>query len=207
MAWGQDTARVSGEGKAVEREGVKLGGAVVEGGVLEVLAEAHAVLVALGEDRGLDGPVDADIRVVPGDGAFGGGCVEAGAFVLDFGGVGEGEEGVAEAFGDPELTHVFGGEFDGEVATEGGGADAEVDGDIEDGAVGAAYELAHGGSHILVVEAAEDGLAGAGVVVLDEVGGEAVLAEALLVVDLDEEAAFVTEEVGIDDEDAFEGGG
>ena len=41
-------------------------------------------------------------------------------------------------------------------------------------------------------------------VVLDEVGGDAVLGESLLVIVLDEEAALVAEEPGVDQQDALE---
>src|ERR1700677_4434743 len=47
-------------------------------------------------------PGDIEGGVVPEDGAFAGGVVEVGGFVEDFSGVGEDEEAVGEAFGDPE---------------------------------------------------------------------------------------------------------
>lgn len=52
--------------------------------------------------QGLQRPGDVEGGVVPKDAALPGWVVEVGRLVEDFGGVGEDEEAVGEAFGDPE---------------------------------------------------------------------------------------------------------
>src|SRR5262249_44330944 len=79
--------------------------------------------------------------------------------------------------------------------------------DIEDRALGAAHELAQGRGEVLVVDAAQHVGAGAGVVVLDELVGNAVLDEALTMVVLDKEAALIAEVVRLDDDHTLQRGG
>ena len=58
--------------------------------------------------------------------------VEVGGLVEDFGGVGEDEEAVGEAFGDPEELEGVGAEVEAGPFAEVGGVGAEVDGDVPD---------------------------------------------------------------------------
>ena len=82
-----------------------------------------------------------------------------------------------------------------------------VDRDVEERAPGAADELPLRGLD-LGVEAAQGAAAGAGVVVLDEVEIEAaLLGPAGAVEDLEEEAALVAVDVGLDEHHAGQGGG
>ncbi len=87
--------------------------------------------------------------------------------VGDEGGGGEGVETVGEAFGDPEEAVVLVVEEDGVMEAEGGGTLADVDGDVPDLALEAGDEFALG-VWPLVVEAAEDVLAGLADVGLDD---------------------------------------
>ena len=97
-------------------------------------------------------------RVVPEDGAFSCGVVEVGGFVEDFGGVGEDEEAVGEAFGNPKELEIVGGGLGFEVESgpfaEVGGVAAQIDGDVPDVAGEDADEFALGFAE-LVVQAAE----------------------------------------------------
>ena len=101
---------------------------------------------------------------------------EGGAFVEDFGVVAEDAEAVGEAGGDPEHVAVVRSQLGAGPLAECGGASADVDGDVEDGAAGAPDEFSLGLLE-LVVEAADDAFLGVGMVVLGEVVGEAVGAE------------------------------
>ena len=65
----------------------------------------------------IEGPGDVEGGIVPEDGAFAGGVIEVGGFVEDFGCVGEDEEAVGEAFGDPEELEWLGGGWGFEVET------------------------------------------------------------------------------------------
>lgn len=72
------------------------------------------------DDRGepveeIQGPRDVKGWVVPEDGALAEGVVEVGGFVEDLGGVGEDQEAVSEAFGDPEELEWIGGRWRLEV--------------------------------------------------------------------------------------------
>ena len=70
-------------------------------------------------------PSNVEGRVVPEDRAFSGGVVEASGLVEDFGGVGEDEEAMGEAFGDPEELEIVVGRLGLEVES---GPFAEVGG-------------------------------------------------------------------------------
>src|SRR5260221_718513 len=101
------------------------------------------------------GPVDAEVGVVPEDAAVAGGVVEGGALVDEVGLGGEGAEAVGEAVRDPEDELVLVRQLLGVPLAEGGGATADVDGDVEEGAAGAADELPLRVG-LLVVQAADD---------------------------------------------------
>lgn len=84
----------------------------------------------------IEGPGDGEVGVVPEDGALTGGIVAAGGFVEDFGGLGEHEEAVGEAFGDPEHFELAFGvawaEVEAGPLAEVRRVAAEVDGDVPD---------------------------------------------------------------------------
>ena len=135
-----------------------------------------------GTDRGrsaiecIEGPGNVEGGVVPEDGALSSGVVEVGGFVEDFSGVGEDEEAVGEAFGDPEELEIvverLGFEVKSGPFAEVGGVAAEIDGDVPDMAGEDADELALRLAE-LVVQAAEDAFGGEGLVVLNELRGKA----------------------------------
>lgn len=125
------------------------------------------------------------------------GGVVVGGFVEDFGGFGKDKETVGETDGHPELFFVFGAEAFSNPLAEAGGALADVYGDVEDFALDDADEFALGLLD-LVVEAPEDVLGRAGVIVLDEAGFNVELVlEVFLVEALEEKAAIVTEDFGL----------
>ena len=123
-----------------------------------------------------EGPGDVEGGVVSKDGAFTGRVVEVSGFVEDFGGVGENEETVGEAFGDPEELEVvvrgLGFEVKAGPFAEVGGVATEVDGDVPDVAREDADELALGFAE-LIVQAAKDTFDRERLIVLNELGGEA----------------------------------
>lgn len=162
------------------------------------LGQQLSELVLFGEQRGFGrGPLDTDGRVIPGQAAFVGWGVVVGGLVEDFGGFGEHLEAMGEAFGDPELVFVFGGEVDAYPLAEGWGGTAQVYGYVEDFALDDADELALGVLD-LVMETAEDAFRGAGVVVLNEGDGSADgVFEGPLVEAFEEEAARVAENIWI----------
>jgi hypothetical protein len=80
----------------------------------------------------------------------------------------------------------------------------QVDGDVPDAPPRAADQLRLSGEVVLEVQPAQDPGARAGVVVLDEVGGDPGRAPRLGAVGLDEEAAVVAVDVGLERDDALE---
>lgn len=123
--------------------------------------------------------------------------VGGGDVVGDEGGGRKGEEAVGEAFGDPEEAVVLVVEEDGVVLAEGGGSLADIDGDVPDLALEAGDEFALG-VWPLVVEAAEDVLAGLADVGLYDGDFESFGAEGGLVEEFEEVAAFVFKHPGGD---------
>jgi hypothetical protein len=122
--------------------------------------------------------------------------VEVGGLVKDFGGFGEDEEAVGEAFGDPEELEGVWFEVESLPFTEVGGVWAEVDGDIPDVSGEGSDELALGQSE-LIVEASEDAFGGEGLVVLDEAGGETCGGEVGLIENFCEPTATIAEAFGL----------
>src|SRR5205809_186628 len=78
-------------------------GALLEGERLADFGECRRGLVARGEERILDRPLDSDAGVIPGDTRLGRRVIGAGAEVSDVGGLAEHREAVPEANRDEEL--------------------------------------------------------------------------------------------------------
>jgi hypothetical protein len=147
----------------------------------EVGCGEECATLVLGADRRwcaierFEGPSDVEDGVVPEDRAFSGGVVEIGGLVEDFGGVGEDEEAMGEAFGDPEKLEVVAGGLGFEVEArpfaEVWGVAAEIDGDVPDMAGEDADEFALGLAE-LVVQATEYAFDRERLIVLNELGGK-----------------------------------
>jgi hypothetical protein len=86
------------------------------------------------------------------------------------------------------------------------GADPQIHGDIKDTAVGAAHQLAHRRREVLVVEAAQDALLRARMVVLHELVSDPGFGELALLVCLEKEASFVAAHLRLDEDEALEPG-
>jgi hypothetical protein len=125
--------------------------------------------------EGFEGPGDVEGGVVPENGAFAGWMVEVRGFVEDFGGVGEDEEAVGKAFGDPEELEIvvwrLGFQMESGPFSEVRGVAAKIDGDVPDVTGEDANEFALGPGE-LVMQPAEDAFAGEGLVVLNKLGGK-----------------------------------
>ena len=134
------------------------------------ILEAGMVLVLLAEDdvaqRQL--PVDADVGIVPGDGAFGLGVIEVVALVLEDGTLGKHGEAMGKALRNKELTVVLGTELAGEPLPEGGRGATQVDSHIEHPTLDAAHQLALGVRGLLEMQTAHHAIAGFALVILDE---------------------------------------
>ena len=124
--------------------------------------------------QGFEGPGDVEGGIVPEDRAFSGGVVEVGGLVEDFCSIGEDEEAVGEAFGNPEELEVVGGGLSLEVEAgpfaKVGRAAAEVDGDVPDMTGEDADQFTLRVAK-LIMQTAEYALDGKGLVVLNESGG------------------------------------
>ena len=151
-------------------------------------------------------PFDADCGVVPQQGMFGFGVVVVGAFINEFGLLAEHVEAVGKAFGHPELVFVFGGEDGAGPLAEGGGAAAQVDGHVEHFAGNHAHEFALG-VFGLVVQAAQNALAGFGVVFLHEGAWGDVFAKPVVAEGFHKEAALVAVDLGLEEFDIRKGSG
>src|SRR6185503_7866399 len=123
-----------------------------------------AARIALGEDwLALKRPADAELGIVPEEGALVLGRPVIGRLVEELGLLGEHEEAVREAWGDPG--HALGGgiEIEADRLAEGRGAAAQVDGDVEHFAGDDAHQLSLRLAD-LVVQPAQDAAARARVV-------------------------------------------
>jgi len=158
-------------------------------------------LVFFGEDGGWAGPVDVDLGVGEVDAEVVAGGVDVGAFVGDVGEIGEDAKAVGEALGDEHLLVVFVGEYDGGPAAEGFGVAADVHGDVKDFAPDDVNEF---GLRVfeLIMQAADDVAGGAGVVVLNEGFLQSDFVVFMQVEGFEEKATVVTENFGLDDDDA-----
>jgi hypothetical protein len=133
--------------------------------------------------------------------------VVVGGLVEDLGHVGEHEESVGEALGDPELPLVLGGQHVALPLPERGRAAPQVHRHVEDLALDDANQLPLW-KRQLVVKAAQHPARRPAVVVLHEGHGAGErLRERPLVVALEEEAAGVAEHLRLDDHDVRDPGG
>ena len=126
--------------------------------------------VAFGADRRDTevGKGDAQGRIVEAYAPFGGGAVERVAFIGEEGVVLEDDEPMGEPVGNVELEAIGRGELHGDMAPEGGGAPADVDGDVPDGAADDADKFGLRVRGGLPVEAADDTPGGEAFIVLRE---------------------------------------
>lgn len=123
----------------------------------------------------VNGPTNCELWIVPNDRALTSRVVEIGCLVEDLRCVREDEKSVGKSFGNPEELEVAvvgkRCEMKAGPAAEVRRAGAEVEGNVPDVARQNADELALGFPE-LVVQAAEDTLAGERLIVLDELAGE-----------------------------------
>lgn len=112
---------------------------------------------------------------------------------MEFGHVAGDVKAVGKAGRHPEHLFVALVQVGAHPLAEGGGALAHVHGDVEHFAFGDAHQFALG-LLMLEVQATQDALAGAGVVVLHELVVAAVLDEFALAEGFHEEAAFVAKD-------------
>ena len=105
----------------------------------------------------------------------------------------------------PELTMAVLVELDRDVPAEGRAADAHVDRDVDRASAQHGDKLALG-IRILDMQAAKHALRRAREIVLHEAVGDPALRIALLLERLHEEAARVSEHLGLDDQHARDGG-
>lgn len=115
---------------------------------------------------GGDLPVNCEVGVGAIYSSFTLRVVEGIAFVLEEGLVAQDCKSVGEAFGKEELAVVFAGEEAREVATEGGGTFAQVEGYVEYFSLHAAHEFCLGVGGTLEVKASNNSFCGKAFVVL-----------------------------------------
>ena len=158
--------------------------------------------VLFGEDDLVcrDVPVDAEVGVVPGDGAFALRVVVGVAFVLKHSVLRKYCESVCESFRDEKLTVVVFREFDSDVFSVGRRAFADVDCDVEDTAFDDAHEFGLGVGWFLEVEASDDSVAGFAFVVLHEAGVADLFYEFSFGEGFEEVAAAVAEDFWFQDQ-------
>ena len=106
-------------------------------------------------DRSIDKrPVNADIGIIPQNGALASLVVESAGFVEEFGVVGQRKESVGEAFWDPELMAIFGCQHFAYPSPKAWGTLANVDSNIEGRTADDANELALSVRRQLIMQAA-----------------------------------------------------
>jgi len=159
-----------------------------------------AVLLAADGGVERDAPVYAEGGVVEADASFRLGMVELIALVLEDGDIGEDGKAVSKALGDEELTVVALVELHGNVTAVGGRAGAQVDGHIEHGTTNATHELGLRERRALEMETADDAARAHALVVLHEVDVSDLCLEVALGEGLEEIAAGIGENTGLNDE-------
>ena len=170
------------------------------------VGEACGLAVLAGQDGAVVDlrPVDGDIRGVPDQAVFVIRCVVVGALVEELSPRAGDQEAVGKSGWHPQLVLVvFTQELTHPLA-EGGRALAQVDGDIEDFAARDPHQFALGLAQ-LVVQATQDAVGGFAVVVLHELVVSAVLLKLGLAEGFHEEATFVAEYLGLDQDDVGDG--
>ena len=148
---------------------------------------------------GGDAPVDAEVGVVPRDGALRLRGVEAVALVLEDHLVAQHAEPVGETPRDEELPVVVLGELHCHVPPEGRRASPDVNRHVEHGALYHANELRLREGRLLEMQAADDPVARPALVVLDEVHVGDLLSEFTLGERLEEVSPVVPEDARLDD--------
>ena len=166
--------------------------------LLETTRNGGRCPVAVRKQRLVDRPVDSDLRVVPGDHKFVGPVVVVVAFVLHVGGLADHTEAVSKTARDVELAKVVLRQDAAGPTQKRRRAAPDVHGDIEDLASRNANQLRLLPA-ALEVESAQSGAAGPRVVVLNPRSLQAAFTERGRVVALQEEAAAVPVNRGIDD--------
>src|SRR5215203_556124 len=178
----------------------------MSGQQMQDLRQLRGRRVLRAQSRLFDGPGDGEGGIAPQDDDLIFPVVELGALVSHVGRLGEDAEAVGEPRRHVELPQVLSGENFSYPLAESGGVRADVHGHVEDLALDGAHELSLGLAE-LGVEAAQRAADGEGVVVLEEVLGQAAVAELALVIGLQEEAALVAEDGRLDQGHAGYGGG
>ena len=159
------------------------------------------VLVLFGENHLVCGhlPIDIERGVGKEYSTVGFGVIELVALIGEDSRFAEDGETMCKALGDKELAMILFVEFDGEPLTECGTIFAQVHRDVEDATSCAANELGLGVRRTLEVETTYDAVGRTGLVVLHELGHDAGIVVALLVIGLDEVPALVFLHLRLDD--------
>ena len=148
---------------------------------------------------GGDAPVDAEVRVVPGDRALRLRGVEAVALVLEDHLFAQNAEPVGEAPRDEELAVVVPGEFDRHVPPEGRRAFADVHSHVQHGAPDDSHELRLSVWRLLEMQPPDDSVARPALVVLDKVNVRDFFSEFTFGERLEEIPPVVPEDARLDD--------
>ena len=165
------------------------------------------VLVLFGEDHLVHRhlPIDIERGVGKEYSTVDLGVIELVALIGEDSRFAEDRETMCKAFGDKELAMILFVEFDGEPLTVGGTILAQIDRDVEDATSCAANELGLGVWWALEMETTHDAVGRAGLIILHELGHDAGIVVALLVIGLDEIPALVFIHLRLDDKQAFDG--
>src|SRR5262245_42025029 len=167
--------------------------------------EGRQAIVARGERRCRNRPGDPDGRIVPGNADLAARVVHIGALVFDLRDRRDDAESVRESRRDEALLEIRGGQVGGNPRTEGRGAAADVDGDVENLALDHPDQLSLRPPY-LQMQAAQRAADRSRMIVLHEGAGNAVLAIPISVVRLEKESAGVFVDVGLDQDHARQAG-
>ena len=157
----------------------------------------------------IERPGNTEFGIIPEDRTFAGRVVAACGLVEDFGGLGENEEAMSKAFGDPEELEfavvIAGLEIESGPATEVGRVTAEINGDVPDVTGENADEFALWMAE-LVVETTENTACGKRLIVLSEDGGKAERGKGVCIENFGEPTACVAVTLGLQDLYIAQGG-
>ena len=171
-----------------------------------VQSRMTAVLFRENHVRGVDPPVDTDLRVVPCDRPLALRGVVVVAFILEDSLLAQHDKSVRESAGDEQLTLVFARKLDGHKAAEGRRAAADVHGHIQYGSRNHAHQLALGMRRLLEVQPAKHPVGGLRFVVLHEAYGAHRLVECAQGETLEEIAPPVAENLRFHNNDSIQVG-
>ena len=175
-------------------------------GIIKILEERMAGIFVAEDAFGFGNlPVDAQGRIRQEDASVGFGMVELIAFVREDGLLAQHAEAVGKPLGDIELQVVVLVEFNGKMLSEGGAVFTQIYCHIEYASVGTTDEFGLGIRRALEMQSAHHAVRRARLIILNETGIDTGCTVSFFLIGLSKPPPRVAEELGLDDQQTFNG--